>query len=377
MATSHVGLNVGGKIFRTSRTTLTRDPDCFFSLMLSGRIPSARDDDGNYLIDRDGDIFRHVLNYLRGGQLLLPTGFNELHQLLGEADFFQLKALKGHVEGLIEVESPHPGIVGLNVGGRLYQTTGETLAGLPNSMLSDIGKGKVAPLRDKSGNYWIDRDGEIFRHILNFLRNGRLVLPDTFRELRMLASEADFYGMSLLREHVESLVAILQHDERSTTVLDLYYSSGEDTYTVYTNAVNLNCFFPFLQNPGHSRRVKPVRHDGVDTMFGVIQPFSFSMQSTVDHSDESIDGSRWIYLNVPPVPMYPYPRGPGDIRRHVCNTCHMEVIVERNMESIGCTKLRFIKDPMRRKTGDEIGSSLPGPGIPQIPVPWPAFAPDE
>lgn len=31
---SYVGLNVGGKVYQTSRTTLTRDPDSFFALLL-------------------------------------------------------------------------------------------------------------------------------------------------------------------------------------------------------------------------------------------------------------------------------------------------------------------------------------------------------
>ena len=94
MASNYVGLIVGGATYLTSRETLTRDPDSFFTLMLSDRVPSAKDSRGNYLIDRDGGIFRHVLNFMRCGKLVLPGSFSELHLLACEAEFFQLEALK-------------------------------------------------------------------------------------------------------------------------------------------------------------------------------------------------------------------------------------------------------------------------------------------
>ena len=39
-------------------------------------------------------------------------------------------------------------------------------------------------LRDSKGRVFIDRDGVLFRFILDFLRNGTLILPDNFQVWR-------------------------------------------------------------------------------------------------------------------------------------------------------------------------------------------------
>jgi len=45
-------------------------------------------------IDRDGVLFRYVLDYLRNdGRLLLPEGFQERRRLLQEAEYFRLDGL--------------------------------------------------------------------------------------------------------------------------------------------------------------------------------------------------------------------------------------------------------------------------------------------
>ena len=167
---SYIGLNVGGKVYKTSTTTLTRDPNCFFALMLSGRIPSAKDDQDNYLIDRDGEVFLDVLNYLRCDKLVLPEGFNELRLIECEADFFMLPSLKEAVRELLGEDSADQKI-GLNVGGKIYQTTRATLTSEPGSFFCAMLSGETQTQRDEHGRYVIDRDGEIFRYVLDFLKS--------------------------------------------------------------------------------------------------------------------------------------------------------------------------------------------------------------
>ncbi|CAI5450307.1 unnamed protein product [Caenorhabditis angaria] len=60
-----INLNVGGQRFATSSATLSWIPDTFFTSLISGRMHSVRDETDAIFIDRDPEIFRVVLNYLR------------------------------------------------------------------------------------------------------------------------------------------------------------------------------------------------------------------------------------------------------------------------------------------------------------------------
>lgn len=42
-------------------------------------------------------------------------------------------------------------------------------------------------------HYFIDRDGAMFRHILNFMRNSKLLLQDNFDDLELLLEEARYF----------------------------------------------------------------------------------------------------------------------------------------------------------------------------------------
>jgi len=88
-----VRLNVGGELFTTTRATLIRYPDSMLGAMFSGAMDTARDESGCYFIDRDGTTFRHILNFLRCGQLVLPSGFSQLDLLAVESDFYRLDPL--------------------------------------------------------------------------------------------------------------------------------------------------------------------------------------------------------------------------------------------------------------------------------------------
>ena len=57
------------------------------------RLPSAQDSQGNFIIDRDGQVFRHILNFLRTSKLVLPEDYKEFAILSEEADFYQIKEL--------------------------------------------------------------------------------------------------------------------------------------------------------------------------------------------------------------------------------------------------------------------------------------------
>ncbi|KAM4860291.1 BTB/POZ domain-containing protein KCTD4 [Thomomys bottae] len=101
-------LNVGGYLYITQKQTLTKYPDTFLEGIVNGKILCPFDADGHYFIDRDGLLFRHVLNFLRNGELLLPEGFRENQLLAQEAEFFQLKGLAEEVKSRWEKEQLTP-----------------------------------------------------------------------------------------------------------------------------------------------------------------------------------------------------------------------------------------------------------------------------
>lgn len=93
-------------------------------------------------------------------------------------------------------------LVSLNVGGEIYTTTLDTLTRCRDSMLGAMFTGQIPVVKDNRGNIFIDRDGKVFRYILNFLRSSALDLPDSFSELALLRREADFFQIHPLLEEI-------------------------------------------------------------------------------------------------------------------------------------------------------------------------------
>ena len=208
MGDNFVRLNVGGVAYTTTKATLSRYPGSVLGAMFNGSLPAIKDDSGAYFIDRDGHLFHYILIYLRSSQLVLPEGFELLDQLVVEADYYQVEPL---IQALVEYKACHKqstDLVRLNVGGVPYTTTKATLSRYPGSMLGAMFNGSLPTTKDSSGAYFIDRDGHLFEHVLNFLRSSQLALPDGFKLLDQLAVEADFY-------QVEPLIqALAEHKRR-------------------------------------------------------------------------------------------------------------------------------------------------------------------
>ncbi|CAH3122202.1 unnamed protein product [Porites lobata] len=83
--------------------------------------------------------------------------------------------------------------VKLDVGGQHFTTTVQTLTKDPNSMLAAMFSGKFEMKPSEDGSFFIDRDGTHFRFILNFLRTGKLTLPEGATFTKELEEEAEFY----------------------------------------------------------------------------------------------------------------------------------------------------------------------------------------
>jgi len=89
---------VGGVIYATTRKILTKYPDSMLGVMFSGRHVLKANEQGNYFIDRDGQMFRYILNFLRDNTLVVPEEKSLERQLYAEVDFFQLTDMLNHLQ---------------------------------------------------------------------------------------------------------------------------------------------------------------------------------------------------------------------------------------------------------------------------------------
>ncbi|GCC38526.1 BTB/POZ domain-containing protein KCTD21-like [Chiloscyllium punctatum] len=130
----------------------------------------------------------------------------------------------------------------LNVGGMLYTTSLMTLTRYPESMLGSMFIGDLPTSKDQQGNYFIDRDGKMFRHILNFLRTAHLDLPDDFQELDLLNREADFFQIQPLLQALQAIKTPITKT-KNNVMLNIFYDSWLHNVGSYTvKLVNVQIF---------------------------------------------------------------------------------------------------------------------------------------
>lgn len=115
--------------------------------------------------------------------------------------------MENKIEPLIEPEEPSEeptkvksNIIELNIGGTRYTTTKETLtsnSGYFSAMLKNFREG------EERKEIFIDRDGELFRHVLYFLRTKELLSIIDERTEEVLR-EADFFNIPEMSEKIKS-----------------------------------------------------------------------------------------------------------------------------------------------------------------------------
>lgn len=89
-----VTFNAGGKILMVSRSLIDQDADTMLARLVSDTRQS--DPEEAVFIDRDGDIFGQVLNYLRYGSVVLPRTVSK-EMFLRDMDYYGIVAEEGSV----------------------------------------------------------------------------------------------------------------------------------------------------------------------------------------------------------------------------------------------------------------------------------------
>jgi len=130
----------------------------------------------------------------------------------------------------------------LDVGGQLFSTTIETLTNVPNSLLGRMFSGRVPILPNEEGYFFIDRDGEHFRHILNFLRDPnhfemKIIDKQTLLELRI---EAQYYD---LEEQMFKTPPVSDKDYNWLTNVSINSYSSQYSICPATNVLDPNASY--------------------------------------------------------------------------------------------------------------------------------------
>ena len=110
-----------------------------------------------------------------------------------------------------DAESLSPSVVRLNIGGKKFCTTTDTLTQRePDSMLAAMFSGRHTLCLDSDKGYvFVDRDGKHFRHILNWLRDGVVpTLEDS--EYNELLREAEYYQLLV---YVRCIIIYVRDEE--------------------------------------------------------------------------------------------------------------------------------------------------------------------
>jgi len=188
-----IKLNVGGETFHTTRRSLEKS-GFFLSLLNSGVAPEL-DENKQIFVDRDPQLFRYILCALRTDTIYLRKDISE-EAIRDEVRYFKLKMdnirwIGGEKK---EDEKSVPNLIKLNVGGEIFHTKRTTLE-KSGFFLNLLNSGAARGV-DENKLIFIDRDPQLFRHVLCALRTNTIYLgKDIFEEA--LRNEVSYFELNI------------------------------------------------------------------------------------------------------------------------------------------------------------------------------------
>mmetsp|Transcript_154833 Transcript_154833/g.288671 ORF Transcript_154833/g.288671 Transcript_154833/m.288671 type:complete len:396 (-) Transcript_154833:85-1272(-) len=134
-----------------------------------------------------------------------------------------------------KAQEPFGPVLSVNVGGVVYRTTASTLrkARFFDSMLRYAEEGAMGTTVDDGGRFFVDRSGELFGYILEYMRSGNWLLREKASDpefVDVLREEAGFYGLDALTDRlpvprISEYVTVWQFRDDTS----LYVDSHEQT----------------------------------------------------------------------------------------------------------------------------------------------------
>ena len=192
-----IKLKVGRKTFETSITTLRNDPDSMLAAMFSKRYELLKLKGGAYFIDRDGTHFRHILNYLRMGEIPRDVIEDVGSELLKEAEFYNL-------EGLIDCILKNTTIK-ISAGGQSFAASGKVLRKDPESIFAKMLERDGGNVERVDGAYSFDYETKELKMLLAFLKDGSLTNESDPKSLKGVIADASYFGVSSLFKYLDQI----------------------------------------------------------------------------------------------------------------------------------------------------------------------------
>ncbi|XP_072202489.1 BTB/POZ domain-containing protein KCTD19 [Excalfactoria chinensis] len=186
-----------------------------------------------------GVLFQHARNWLGTCRLPLTEDISEIQELCTYLDKGDLayEPMKEALKCYLKQQVPSEGgdcnaewtaevsvctlhqIVKVYVGSNWYETYLQTLLKYPELLSND----KKVCWITYGQSLLIHGDGQMFRHVLNFLRLGKLILPAEFKEWPLFCQEAEEY-------QIPSLLEALYHCDAYRLWIQNKELRNEDSY---------------------------------------------------------------------------------------------------------------------------------------------------
>jgi len=110
---------------------------------------------------------------------------------------------------LVLLDNQNQAPVHVSAGGVNYTTTLATLTRCPESKLAKLFNGTLPISLDPMNfHYFLDVDGMVFTHVLNYLRYDKLLLPHNFDQLPLLLEQAEQLEIEPLVMELNSLMKV-------------------------------------------------------------------------------------------------------------------------------------------------------------------------
>jgi hypothetical protein len=115
------------------------------------------------------------------------------------------RELSREIEAMQRHKEAQEGRVELNIGGYRYETSVQALRRVPHTFFDAYFSGRYAQDVCGDGSIFVDRDGEHFGHVLEYMRDGHVSVADAEARpsvslLRTLKREFGFYCIELVAE---------------------------------------------------------------------------------------------------------------------------------------------------------------------------------